>query len=74
LPIDILIVKEERITTLEIINDSMVVIKPMLVKMTPTDFKLASIIARARKETNSFEEISFYHVKRGLRHNKKSLG
>jgi hypothetical protein len=44
----------------------MVVIKAMLGKVTPMDFKLETIITREGKETSSFMKISLFHVKRFL--------
>jgi hypothetical protein len=54
------IAKGDIITSPSIIKDSMVVNKAMLDKVTTTNFKLDTIIAREINETNSF------HVKRGL--------
>jgi hypothetical protein len=44
----------------------MVFIKAMINNVTPSYFKLETIIARERKESISFFKITLFHVKRGL--------
>jgi hypothetical protein len=53
----ILTAKEERIESLKIVGEFVVIIKSIIDKVIPMDNKLVTIIARDKKETCSIENL-----------------
>lgn len=63
----ILLTNKDRINSLTIIGDSSTIISFMVSKTSPSNRKIASIVARVQKEIEGFHKISFHQVLRELK-------